>query len=123
MNKLLTTIILLCFSVAANAQETTSLNCVGEMTLGDNNVDTNDGIPVILETSLSGEKSITIMGRTYEVEETPAEYNVDPFKNVSQVGLSLNRHTLSLIWIYPKYRGQDTMLFEANCSLLGEPKI
>ena len=93
------------------------------MTLGSNNVDTNDGIPVILETSLSGEKSITIMGRTYEVEETPTEYNVDPFKNVSQVGLSLNRHTLSLIWIYPKIDGQDAMFFEGNCSLLGEPKI
>ena len=57
------------------AQETTSPNCVGYMRLGNSNIDTNDGIPVLLEASLSDEKSITILGQTYEVEETPTEYN------------------------------------------------
>jgi len=108
---------------AADAQETTSLNCVGDMRLGNSNIDTNDGIPVLLEASLSDEKSITIMGQTYEVEETPTEYNLDPFENAGQIALNLDRYTLSLIWIYPNYSEQDTMIFEANCSLLGEPRI
>ena len=78
---------------------------------------------IVLEESASGNRNVNILNQTYKVEETRTEYKVDPFKNDGQIAFSLNRYTLSLMWIYPNYQEQDTLIYEASCSLLDEPKI
>lgn len=122
MKKILA-LILCWFSVGAFAQDTTSLICAGEMTLGDSNIDLGDGITVVLKTNLNGEKNVSIMGSNFDVEETPTHYKVDPFTRSPQVALSLNRHTLELTYIFPTYSDDDTLIFQGRCELLGQPKI
>ena len=122
MNRFLI-IILLTATSLSYAQEKTALQCDGEMKIGMDNVDTNGGISITLETKADGTKELTIMNTAFLVEESQTEYAIYSHNNPYGSAGSLNRHTLALAWVLPNFNDSEALSFFGDCQILGNPKI
>ena len=116
-------IILLAATNLSYAQEKTTLQCDGDMKIGTDNVDTNGGISITLETKADGTKELTIMNTAFLVEESQTEYAIYSHNNPYGSAGSLNRHTLALAWVLPNFNDSEALSFFGGCKLLGDPKI
>ena len=102
MNRFLI-IILLTATSLSYAQEKTALQCDGQMRIGTDNVDTNGGISITLETNADGTKVLTIRNIASLVEESQTAYAIYSHNTPYGSGGSLISHTLALAWVLPTF--------------------
>ena len=101
--------------------ESIDLLCTGAMEIGSSGVDIGSGVTVSIKATRNP-KTLTIMGHTYELEESPSEYIKSP-KDSYDAGLSLDRTSLDLTWIVPKYSEEEALVFRAICTKKDTPRI